>query len=140
MNDSQPKINYCIVCDDVRTEIHNKITLLGFFGVTPDVEIIVKDFNKPIEKITFVISAGKGKGSYPVSCEILDYKSEIIKSFPEKNLELLPDKGTTFGIVLNNITYPGPGKYTLKILLGKETFTTYFHMLQGKPEDFGKPE
>jgi hypothetical protein len=43
-----PAIDYCLVCEGVRQEFGGKLTILGFFGVTPNVDIGVGNLNQPL--------------------------------------------------------------------------------------------
>lgn len=42
-----PKIDACIVCEGVRREEFGKHVLLGFYGVTPHVHILIQNFQAP---------------------------------------------------------------------------------------------
>ncbi len=43
-----PQFSYCIVCEGVRPEVGGKLTILGFYGLTPNVEIAVANPNLPL--------------------------------------------------------------------------------------------
>ena len=51
-----PKIRHCLVCEGVREEINRKRSVLGFYGVTPDVEIMLEDFARPMGHLVFFSS------------------------------------------------------------------------------------
>ena len=38
-----PNFDYCLLCEGVRFEIGNKFTILGFYGMTPNNEIVVSN-------------------------------------------------------------------------------------------------
>lgn len=50
-----PLFNFCAVCDDVRLELQNKASFIGFYGALPHVEINVQDPSAPIIKLAFVL-------------------------------------------------------------------------------------
>src|SRR5258708_36964741 len=57
-----PTITTCIVCDGVRQDILGKYTLVGFYGVTPNVLISVGDFALPVSMVCFFCgTAGGGR-------------------------------------------------------------------------------
>src|ERR1700683_3721003 len=48
-----PNFDFCIICEGIRPEIGSKLTILGFFGVAPNVEIVVQNPSQPL-MISFV--------------------------------------------------------------------------------------
>jgi len=40
-----PNFNYCIICEGIRPEIGGKLTLLGYYGITPFVQVLVVNPN-----------------------------------------------------------------------------------------------
>ena len=67
------RIEHCLVCDDFRVEAAGKTTLLGFFGLTPHVEIRVGELNKPVERLTFVIlTEPADNNQHKLQVELLD--------------------------------------------------------------------
>jgi len=40
---SFPHYDYCLICKGIRFEIGNKFTILGFSGMTPNIEILVSN-------------------------------------------------------------------------------------------------
>lgn len=43
-----PDFSYCIICEIVRPELGGKFILLGFYGLAPNVEILIPDLNRPV--------------------------------------------------------------------------------------------
>src|SRR5262249_28879626 len=60
-----PSIAACLVCDDIRQETGGKVSLLGFYGIIPNVEIQVADFDQPIERLAFYLSAYGQRDGHP---------------------------------------------------------------------------
>jgi hypothetical protein len=48
------RINHCLICNAARQEARNKVSLLGFFGITPNVEVRLESFDLPVTELTFV--------------------------------------------------------------------------------------
>lgn len=63
-------IDWCLLCEDARQEAGNKLTLLGFFGVLPGVQIIVTDRNAPT-RLLFLFGARGEAGPQAVTCMIV---------------------------------------------------------------------
>lgn len=43
-----PTVNFCLVCEGVRPELGGKFSILGFFGLTPNVDIAVGRLDQPL--------------------------------------------------------------------------------------------
>jgi hypothetical protein len=56
-----PKFDYCIMCEDVRLELGNKVSILGFLGLAPSVDLYVAQLNQPT-KIVFLFGGEGGEG------------------------------------------------------------------------------
>ena len=66
-----PEFYECIVCEGVREELRGKLTILGFFGVMPHVDVRVQHMDRPTG-LCFVALGGKGDGRFTASFEIVD--------------------------------------------------------------------
>lgn len=51
-----PKITTCIICEDVRPESSGKSTIVGFFGVAPEVEVTVVGIGEKV-RISFMFTS-----------------------------------------------------------------------------------
>jgi hypothetical protein len=69
-----PVYNLCLVAEDVRLEIGNKASIIGFYGRLPWANIAVADSYRPIYKLTFLfISDGPvAAGKYSVRVSVKD--------------------------------------------------------------------
>jgi hypothetical protein len=43
-----PNFDYCLICEALRQEMGGKLSILGFFGVAPNVEILVANVTQPM--------------------------------------------------------------------------------------------
>lgn len=50
-----PNFSYCIICDGIRPELGGKLSILGFFGMCPDVEVNIQN---PALPLALTIVAG----------------------------------------------------------------------------------
>ena len=49
-------VDFCLVCEDIRPEPGNKVNILGYYGLLPRVRIILEIWDRPMEKLTFLVS------------------------------------------------------------------------------------
>lgn len=134
-----PDIKNCLICEEVRLERRKLSSLLGFYGLTPDVEILVKDFNMPVERISFVM-LGKGEGGRAqVSFRIQDDTNNIILNSTPIETEILNPTGgqINYAIGVRGIKFPHAGTYRFILLISdKIHYETSFQVRQGGPDDF----
>lgn len=65
-----PQVNYCIVCEALRSEERNKATLLGFYNLLPWVQIRIGELGvEGIVPLLFVFgtSGGTGKANFQLT-------------------------------------------------------------------------
>lgn len=75
-----PRIEACLVCEGAREEVHNKHVLLGFFGITPHVQIRMGNFQSPAV-LCFVFCGGPGSaGTYDVSLQLTDPQGLVVSN------------------------------------------------------------
>ncbi|SRR6266571_2808092 len=131
-----PEIKYCLICDAVRAEALGKLTLLGFFGVTPDVQISIKDFRQPLQA-AFVLVGGTGEGRAKVGFQFADARNQVLLATPEAEAgPIEPGKRLLTGVGIS-YTFPGPGRYSFRVIVDDRIhYQTSFELLQGTPADF----
>jgi len=132
-----PKIHNCIICDDLRQEAFRKASILGFYGLTPYVQILIKDLGQPIARLTFLFLGDKGgEGTFQLSLRILTAEgSEFLKSPP---VPMSLGRGTAnIAWNLQTVQFPKVGRYTISLLENDtERYQSTFEILQGREEDF----
>ena len=50
-----PNFSYCIICETIRPEMGGKLSILGFYGIAPSVEVVVVNPTLPVN-LCFVAS------------------------------------------------------------------------------------
>jgi len=133
-----PEIRHCLICEDVRLERRRLGSLLGFYGTTPDVEILVQDFSLLVERLAFLFMGQRGDGQYRVSVHILYGPEEAIVRSPERRVTI-PDAARRYNLAvrLDNVRFPHPGLCTLVLLVdGQAHYQTTFEVRKGEPADF----
>lgn len=109
MNDL--KLVYTLLCDDVRIEMGNKISLMGIFQ-----NIMVEKM--PVSLIKFaVINHWKGQGSHQTEVRILSPdKNNLVVSSQPTMLELAPGGFTDNVSFFVNVVFPDAGTYWVQTI------------------------
>ena len=135
-----PQIDYLIICDDIRPEKLNKFSLMGLYGVAPHVMILLKEFGKPVDRMTFMLSGEAGGGNHTVAARILDPDGQSILQFPETPLELgdpQPGRRGQITFSAGGITFAKPGKHTFEFVVdGRQHYRNTFSVGEGTDKDF----
>lgn len=134
-----PVITNCLVCDDLRPEMSNKLTILGFYGIVPNVVIRILDFKLPFDRLRFLFMAEGGDGSFKVAFRLLNQKQEAI--FTSDPLSVKAPSGmryTNLAMGVDRFLFPGSGSYKVVVSFdGKDVYEAPFTVEQGEPKDFG---
>jgi len=133
-----PKITHCLICEGVRQEQGKKQTILGFFGITPNVRILLHHPDQPLDQLTFFLVGGIGEGEYKLSFRLIDDAGKTI--FGPK--EPLSVGFTNAGPQSQFIIHAGPikflrlGEYHFELIVdGQVHFRTSLQVDAAKKED-----
>ena len=105
------KLLYTLLCDDVRVEMGNKISLMGIFQ-----NIMVEKL--PVSLIKFaVINHWSGQGSHETEVRVLspDKSNMVVTSQPTK-IELAEGGFTDNVSFFVNVVFPNAGTYWIQTL------------------------
>lgn len=132
-----PSIHTCIICEEVREEKRKLLSLLGLYGTTPDVEILVRDFSVPV-RLSFIFLGRNAEGRFKVAPQVIDPDGGIVLDSPGVEMSIPePALHYQFGIGGASVRLPRAGRYTLVLRVDDQThYQTTFDVRQGKPEDF----
>jgi hypothetical protein len=127
-----PQIQACVVCEGARAEILGKYTLLGFYGVTPNVAVAILDFAKPI-LLGFIFCGGPGEGEIHASLGLTAPSGDKIDlENPDLDATFLPGKPSSMLFFGLHQKLPGPGPYGISLMAdGKLVYSTKFELQQG---------
>jgi hypothetical protein len=105
---------YTLLCDDVRIEMGNKISLMGIFQ-----NIMVEKL--PVSLIKFaVINHFRGEGNHETEVRILSPdKSNLVVTSQPTALELAPGGFTDNVSFFVNVVFPSAGTYWVQTLADK---------------------
>ncbi len=70
MGARKPKLEYAIVCDDIREEVGNKLSFIGTYGPDPDITVPWIPYSFP--KLCFAILVKNVKSGYSFSIKVVD--------------------------------------------------------------------
>ena len=138
-----PVIQNCLICEEVRPEVGRKLSLLGFYGITPNVTILVRDFDEPLQRLTFVFVVGIGTGKYRLTFGISDDREEAVFTSQTNrytDIDLTEFRPSDLHLVfsLTGASFVRPGEYTVNLSVdGEIEFRGRFELRQGKQKDFG---
>jgi hypothetical protein len=132
-----PEFDFCLICDGVRPEMGGKLTLLGFYGIAPNVEVAI---GNPAFPLSLAIVAGFPPvldiRVYDHSFVITDPSGNTIQRTPPSRLHVAPGgRGlVVFGFVMQPpYTF---GTYTVRIQINNETkLNTSFRIRSANPAE-----
>lgn len=128
-----PDIKHCLVCKDIQQDPKGSITVIGFYGISPYVQIDTS-FKVPT-KLMFALGGPPSDGGrYRITWDILDPTGNVI-SEPSKTpyfFNLVPGRP----VLLNYqdaVLYPGPGEYRVRLTVdGKPHYEASFQLFPAK--------
>lgn len=126
-----PDIAHCLICDAAHHEGRGKLSLLGFFGVAPDVSVTVS--SREQVSLTFVMIGGTGEGQYQAAFDIVAANEEtiVVPRSPPSTVTLDPDSKVMFAITIL-ATYPADGRYRFRLFVnGQVRGDAGFELKQG---------
>lgn len=109
MNSENLQLVYTLLCDDVRLEVGNKISLMGVFQ-----NIMVEKL--PVSLIKFaVVNHWRGNGNHQTEVRIIspDKTNMVVTSQPT-HIELAPGGFTDNVSFFVNVVFPTPGTYWIQ--------------------------
>ncbi|MCO6512213.1 MAG: hypothetical protein J5I65_15620 [Aridibacter famidurans] len=115
MENDKLRLVYTLLCDDVRLEMGNKVSLMGVFQ-----NIMVEKL--PVSLIKFaVVNHWRGQGNHSTEVRILspDRSNLVVTSQPTR-LELNPGGFTDNVSFFVNVVFPTAGTYWVQTLAGPE--------------------
>ena len=116
-NISNLRLHYTIMCEDVRLEINQKLSLMGlFYGIqVPQL---------PVTLLKMVIlNHWSGEGQYLSEVRILtpDRVQPVAVSAPSP-FQVPPDGYADNVTIFANVTFPAPGNYVVQSLINSNVF------------------
>ena len=118
----RPNLQLSVLCDDVRREDNGKFMLIGLFEA-----ITAKVFPASHPALFVVNRWCKGQGNFSQKIRIINSKDKsTIFQTNEQAFELADIDGHhTLISKINNLAFPGPGKYWVEVLLDGDLILNY---------------
>lgn len=115
MNTENLKLVYTLLCDDVRLEMGNKVSLMGIFQ-----NIMVERL--PVSLIKFaVVNHWRGVGKYQTEVRIMSPdKSNLVVTSQATEIELSPGGFTDNVSFFVNVIFPSAGTYWVQTFANTE--------------------
>ena len=120
---SLPQIKHCLICDDIRLELRNLVSLMGVYGATPHAGIEVTNLKIHVSFcLVFVGDPVDGKFVIKLELRSPDGTRVEATSFPEQNEQTFSlDFPASFAFRVNAV-FPRPDTYTLVVSAGGSEF------------------
>lgn len=118
-----PQFDYCIICDVIRPELGGKFAILGFYGLAPNVEVVIANPSLPVI-LAFVAGfppvPDATQVAYQYSILITRPDQRVVQQTPMTRLNVSPTgRGfVAFGFIIPP-QYPF-GMYSIRILVNNE--------------------
>ena len=115
MSNENLTLAYTLLCDDVRLEVGNKVSLMGVFQ-----NIMVDKL--PVSLIKFaVVNHWRGDGSHQTETRILSpNKVDLVVTSQRTHVELAPGGFTDNVSFFVNVVFPTAGTYWVQTLANEE--------------------
>jgi hypothetical protein len=111
-----PEIKRCLICDDVRFEMFQKVSLIGVYGSTPDVLIYVTNFNASV-RLCFAFLGSPGAGLASFRCQLKTLSGTPLTSNiipPQVDFQASPMYSTMLAFWFDTV-FPGPADYAVEL-------------------------
>jgi hypothetical protein len=129
-------ITTCLVCEIIRPEEGGKLSLLGFYGILPDIEIQVADSARPISGLSFVFlghysAARTPDEAFNLSIRLTSPKGTTIVETPPVSVHR-PVQGklnATVAAGIGSVVLPEPGQYGIELTVdGANLYSSHFYI------------
>lgn len=128
-----PKFHDCIVCEGVREEVRGKLTILGFLGLSPHVDVHIQHLDRPTG-LCFLMLGDRADGSFKASFEIVDV-SDGRKVLETPLSDFVANlKSRTLAVLSSPVLFGRAGTYAVRFYLdGTLAIEGKFDVQQGPP-------
>ena len=130
-----PKVRHCLVCENVRPEAGGLSTIVGFYGVAPDVRIKLPSIENPVPYLAFLLIGGEVEGDFEMKIRISDDADSVIFEAPSSKF-VAPDKRGELrvGVNITGLKFPRAGLYKIILFVnGKLNFDEIFEVVVRPP-------
>src|SRR4051812_14445705 len=118
-----------MICDQMADQGRGKLTLLGFAGICPNVQLYVENAQLPLQ-LAFVLVCAQGAGKFQTTFQLSkEGHAPFVKSGPTES-EIFANKGSTnFSFQIIG-PFQGAGRYRVELLAdGKQQYSSTFDLI-----------
>lgn len=133
-----PQVTNCVLCEGVRLEKYNKLSLLGYYGVLPNVEVHLQTWGGAIEKLLFLMSLRGGEGTFKATANVLNPDGTSLVVAADAPLVIDKSDAASLGtFTFVGLVFKQKGQHTFQLLIdGKEAYRNTFNVDAGDPSLF----
>ncbi len=110
-----PRLVACLLCEGLRPEAVGKTTILGFFGVLPQVTIQVVRLDQPLPQLSFVVQSDEPEAAGEANLRIVIYSPDGTELISLEYPKVQWRHGKKMLVAFNIVPFPisGAGRYTV---------------------------
>jgi hypothetical protein len=128
----------CLICDDAQIEPNGKLTIAGFFGLSPDVEVVVQSLHNSVNLTLILFGRGEVQSSRRLTIEITQPTGRPVCDTLSMDLTP-PGKRANAIAKFQSITLPEEGEYAITVGLdGTVDYRTTFRVSLASSENLEK--
>lgn len=120
-----PEITVCVVCEAIRQEVDGKLSILGFWGILPHLEVPI---GKKPKTLTFLLITGPMEGgTFRVSATLENPDRSLVvpPQIGELTFQPIPrEMGAFLASSFNNVTIGQEGAYTFRVIVDDQPIFT----------------
>lgn len=133
-------VTFCMVCEDVRPEMHGKYSILGFFGLLPHVNIKLKEMGKALARLVFLMNVEGDPGKYKLKFTVIGPdRAKVVPAVTLGEMEIMddPTQRAVAAVNLSGLIFKLEGSYKVQMSHKNKVFyESNFQVAQGSPELF----
>jgi hypothetical protein len=121
-----------LICDDIRQEINNKLSLIGVYGY----RIYVKEFPYTFGKFCAYQSFRGGRGKFTATIVFVDSEGKEMTRSPEMPLDISHDdqlRRMVFAVGVGPLKFDKPGTYEIRTALNGKDVCKYVFSIEKAP-------
>jgi hypothetical protein len=131
-----PTVLHCLVCEDYRAELNQKATLAGFYGVTPNVSLVVGELGKALERLVFVLvlDVNDAASSHVMTPMIVGPDDKPVAEMTTTSVVVPGGIAAHLAVGLLGVVFSDSGQHKLVLSVdGKEHYRTAFNVRAAQP-------
>ena len=129
-----PEQVWHVLCENVRPELNNKMTILGFF---PTEKIVMSRNTQPpdnqvtrLEELAIVSILQGGSGIFPCKFELTDPTGGVLAGSDLPPADFTKSDGVTVVIKFQQFVVPHFGFYTYGLYVGSQRYNFRFEIVE----------